>query len=75
MARTELFLFFQATGGIYEELGDDRLNFGGGGLTPTPTTASGAAAVRGGGESYYPTGPAANYAGQIVVARQGPQVI
>ena len=64
----------QAAGGIYEELGDDRLGNFGGGLTPTPATTGTASAtatsVRNGGEVYYATGSTtANYAGAIVVQR------
>ena len=69
-------IVLQAAGGIYEELGDDRLGNFGGGLTPTPAGAGGATSVpgasvrNGGGDVYYATGSTANYAGAIVVQRQ-----
>ena len=74
-------IVLQAAGGIYEELGDDRLGNFGGGLTPTPAGTGGATSVpgasvrNGGGEVYYATGStAANYAGAIVVQRQSQAV-
>ena len=41
-------IVLQAAGGIYEELGDDRLGNFGGGLTPTPAGTGGTTSVPGG---------------------------